>query len=234
LVYWDLETVEKEYQIFKQLNPSNIEDYSYFVQYLWAVGRFREAFKICKDDFNRDETSEGAWVFMALTYLYIGEYEKALETIETTLRLFPQEGTVYRYGDYILRNALLIYVGTARYDDAIKLFEKNSTGRDLNNFVDEIIGYMGIAYFKTGNERKSTMFLNELLSRNSNFFRNGSSESAASVYVAMGKNEKALQLLEKAYSNRELHLVMLKTFPLFRSLHGDPRFEDLLVRIGFK
>ena len=52
--YWDLETVEKEYQIFKQLNPSNTEGYGFFVQYLWAVGRFREAYILCEADFNRE------------------------------------------------------------------------------------------------------------------------------------------------------------------------------------
>jgi len=89
-------------------------------------------------------------------------------------------------------------------------------------------------YFNTGNEIRSTTILNELLSRNSNFFRNLSSEYAAALYVAMGKNEKALQNLEKAYTKRELELANLKTSPYFQPLHGDSRFEDLLRRIGFK
>jgi len=56
----------------------------------------------------------------------------------------------------------------------------------------------------------------------------------AALYVAMGENKKAFQSLEKAYKTRELVMVMLKIDPHFQPLHGNPRFEDLLVKIGFK
>jgi hypothetical protein len=50
----------------------------------------------------------------------------------------------------------------------------------------------------------------------------------------MGENEKALQLLNKAYLDHEVEMYWLKVEPLFRPLHGDPRFENLLKKIGFK
>ena len=231
--YWDFETVEKEYQIFKQINPSNAGGYNNFVQYLWAVGRFREAYSLCEDDFNQNKSSPSAWVFMALAYYYIGEIEKSCETIETALRLFQQPPIqVDQY--FVLRNALEIFVWSERYEEVIALFEKNTAGKELNYLEDDLLGAVGIAYFKTGNKSRATTILNELLSKNSNFFRNESSESAAAIYVAMGENEKALQNLEKAITKRELGLANLKTFPYFQPLHGDPRFEDLLRRIGFK
>ncbi len=57
---------------------------------------------------------------------------------------------------------------------------------------------------------------------------------AAAIYTAEGENDKAIQLLEKGYSNHEVEMYWLKVEPLFRPLHGDPRFENLLAKIGFK
>ena len=55
----------------------------------------------------------------------------------------------------------------------------------------------------------------------------------AQIHVALGNNEKAFQLLEKAYAEHSFHLVNLNVSPLFKSVRSDPRFQDLVQRIGF-
>ena len=54
----------------------------------------------------------------------------------------------------------------------------------------------------------------------------------AAIYVALGNNEKALQMLEKAYTEHSFHLVNLNVSPQFTSVRSDPRFQDLVQRIG--
>ena len=54
----------------------------------------------------------------------------------------------------------------------------------------------------------------------------------AAIYVALGNNEKAFQLLEKAYTEHSFHLVNLNLSPQFKSVRSDPRFQDLVQRIG--
>ena len=54
----------------------------------------------------------------------------------------------------------------------------------------------------------------------------------AVVYVGLGATDQAFASLEKAYDERFNRLAYLKTDPIWRSLHGDPRFDDLLRRIG--
>ena len=220
--YWDFEAVEKEIQIFKQLNPSNTEESFSIMQCLWALGRNKEAFEMAKDCFNNfDKMVEAKWTFMAEAYQNLGEQEKALATIETALNLFPDNSFVHTH-------ALSIYILTARYDEAIGLFEKNNLGKELNDIDYRSLSSAGIAYFKTGNKSKATSILNELLSRNRNFY------GAAHVYIGMGENDKAVQCLEKAYNERETDMALLKTDSYFKPLHGDPRFENLLLKIGFK
>ena len=223
--YWDLETVEKEYQIFKQLNPSNYEAFSSFSQYLWAVGRSREAYKLCEANFKQNKNSHYDWVHMALAYEGIGKKEKALETIETALHLF-------RHADFVLpRNALRLFVTYGRYEEAIGLFEKYTAGKDISELSDGVLGDAGIAYYASGNKGKANTFLNELLSTTRDIGFNNTCGYAAALYVAMGENDKALQWLEKAYIRREPRMVGLKYDPHFRPLHGDPQFEELLLKI---
>lgn len=54
----------------------------------------------------------------------------------------------------------------------------------------------------------------------------------AIIYFALGDKEKAFLNLEKAFEGKEDHLLHLTTEPMFDSLHSDPRFKDLVRRIG--
>jgi hypothetical protein len=76
--------------------------------------------------------------------------------------------------------------------------------------------------------------LQELLLRSGKSPVGSPSFFAATVYTAMGANDKAIDLLEKAVTNHEVEIYWLKVEPLFRPLHGNPRFENLLLKIGFK
>jgi hypothetical protein len=59
-----------------------------------------------------------------------------------------------------------------------------------------------------------------------------STSGYAFVYAAPGNREQAFACLEKSYEERDVFLAFLPILPEFRSLHGDPRFTDLLRRIG--
>ncbi len=55
----------------------------------------------------------------------------------------------------------------------------------------------------------------------------------AEVYTAMGDKDQAFQWLEKAYQRQKKELLELKINPLYRALRPDPRFADLVRRMGF-
>jgi len=56
----------------------------------------------------------------------------------------------------------------------------------------------------------------------------------ATVYVGLGRNEEALTFLGKAYEDRSTALVYLKTDPEFDPLRTEPRFNDILRRMGMQ
>ncbi len=55
----------------------------------------------------------------------------------------------------------------------------------------------------------------------------------AYVYAALGEADAAFEWLEKAYERRQLTVTWIRVDPFFDPLRSDPRFEDLVRRIGF-
>jgi hypothetical protein len=59
-----------------------------------------------------------------------------------------------------------------------------------------------------------------------------SAYEVATIYVALGNNEQAFQLLEEACAEHSFHLVYLNVSPQFKPVSSDRRFQDLVKRIG--
>ena len=225
--YWDFESVEKEYQINNKLNPSNSGLSGIFSDYLLASEKYHAAFVMTKNALNKNRTSGYSWAQMALVYYFDGQQEKALTTVDTARLLDPNNEVIF-----INNIRLLVY--PEKYESAIKLFESKMAGKSPQDLIPYYLGHLGIAYFKTGNRNLSASFLNELLAKSRKSPIGSPSYFAAALYAAMGETDKSFLMLQKAYTDHEVEMYWLKVEPLFKSLHGDQRFETLIMKIGFK
>ena len=88
---------------------------------------------------------------------------------------------------------------------------------------------MGVAYNKAGNSEKTYSYLNELILRSKKSPVGSPSFFAAAIYTSLGQKEKALESLEKAFSDHEVEMYWLKVEPLFKPLHGT---LDLIISLG--
>jgi len=52
------------------------------------------------------------------------------------------------------------------------------------------------------------------------------------AYLGLGDNDEAFAWFERAYEEQSNILIYIKVFPLFDPLRGDPRFQDLVRRVG--
>jgi TolB-like protein len=224
---WDFKSVEKEFRIVNLLNPSSSDAYLEFVQYLIITGKFEDAINMSNKSFNDYDITGHKYVAMALAYCFSGQQEKALQTVDTYMNIFQSD-------NFILYNSMRIYVSLGKYEKVIELFNKNLANKSINDLSDCFLGYLALACFKAGRISQSTSFLKELSSKTMIPSAGSPSYFEAAVYTAMEKNDKALQSLQKAYTNHEAEMVWLKVDPLFRPLHGDPRFEALQQKIGFE
>ena len=89
---------------------------------------------------------------------------------------------------------------------------------------------LGRAYAESHNKHEANEILNELNELAKQQYV--SAYEMATIYVALGNNEQAFQLLEEAHAEHSFHLVYLNVSPQFKSVRSDPRFQDLVHRIG--
>jgi len=93
-----------------------------------------------------------------------------------------------------------------------------------------MIAALGHAYAKAGRRNEANRILDELQKLSAAHYV--SSYELAAIYVALGEREQAFQRLERSYKERSFHLINLKVRPEFAPLRPDPRFQDLVRRIG--
>jgi TolB-like protein len=222
---WDFQTVQKELETFEELAPSNSDLINVFSDYLLATGNFKEALKLSDNAFKQNKSSNN-WVQISLAYYHNNEGENAYKTISSAWNLFPGDG-------FIFTNTIRIFNYLEKYNETIEFFEKNSTEKSPKNLIPYHLGHMGVAYSKAGNKEMTYSYLNELISRSKKSPVGSPSFFAAAIYTSLGQTEKALESLDKAFRDHEVEMYWLKVEPLFSPLHGDPRFVNILKKIGF-
>jgi len=89
---------------------------------------------------------------------------------------------------------------------------------------------LGLAYGLGGHEAEARKVLNELLKLGET--RYVSPAALVNVYIGLGDKDQAFVWLEKAYQERSNYLAFLKVFPIVDPLRSDPRFNDLIRRVG--
>jgi tetratricopeptide (TPR) repeat protein len=89
---------------------------------------------------------------------------------------------------------------------------------------------LGRAYALAGDKAAARRILEDLLAESRRHYL--PSSSLATVYAALGEKEKAISMLEKAYSDRDPYVTWLKVDDAFDVLRQEPRFQELLRRIG--
>ena len=222
---WDFHTVQKELETCELLAPSSSDLNYVFSDYLLATGNFKEALKISDNAFKLNKSMFN-FVQVSLAYYHNNEPEQAYETISTAWHLSPGDG-------FIFTNTIRIFNYLEKYNETIEFFERNTTETSPENLIPYHLGHLGVAYNKAGNKEKSYSYLNELISRSKISPVGSPSFFAAAIYTSLGQNEKALESLDKAFSDHEVEMYWLKVEPLFKPLHGDSRFENILRKIGF-
>jgi tetratricopeptide (TPR) repeat protein len=108
--------------------------------------------------------------------------------------------------------------GTAELQKAIGFSGGNRTFRSN----------LAYAYATSGRRNEALEILRDLKNPSNYAFSNAS--EIALIYVGLGEKDQAMSWLEKAYGERFNPSVLAR--PCFDALHSDPRFQDLLRRIG--
>jgi len=147
-------------------------------------------------------------------------YEEAIHELTTVLAVQPDDVDAHWYLGFAL-------IANGKPGDAIPHLEKAVT---LSKRSPGTLGLLTRAYAHAGRRADALRLLAELKQRNQRAYVPAG--AFVNAYLGLGDNERALTWLERAYEEKSNILQWIKVHPYFDPLRDDPRFSDLIHRVG--
>ena len=220
---WDWPGAEKEFKRALELNPRYAEAHEWYAAwYLVPMGRLQEAIAEEKRAQELDPVSLIINFELGIVLYYAREYDQAIEQFRKTLELNPN----FRQAQTSLAAA---YGQKGMYEQAVAGLQKSLTLPGGTEWPPTRAG-LGYAYGVSGRKDEARKVLNEMkqLARQ----KYVSAYDVALIYVGLDEKDLAFTWLEKAYEERSFVLSNIKAEPRMDGLRSDPRFQNLLRRIG--
>jgi TolB-like protein/Tfp pilus assembly protein PilF len=222
-VYYDHDwaAAEREFTRALDLNPDLALAHQRYGTYLKLMGRFDESMDHYKQALEHDPFSLQININVATIHYLKGDPETAIALLKRTLELEPN----YMPTHFVLGNA---YIQQHNWEAAIGEFELIYR-RDDEAYL--ALGFLGYAHAMAGHRAEAESLRNIL--KDISLRKYVSPYGIIIICVALGQVDEAMEFFEQLYVERNDWLVWLKVSPKLKPLHDDPRFQDLLRRIGF-
>ncbi len=212
---------ETAFQQAIQANPRYPTAHHWYAYFLAARGRFDEAIAQIKQARLLDELSPSINTDVGEIYCWTRHYDEALAQLREVLKTEPNFAPA--------RNILgMTYIKVGRFAEGVTELE---TARRLDDGA-RVLSALGCAYGISGQRDKAQRITAELKELANH--RYISPFSRALVYAGLGEKDEAFAWLEKAYHEHSDSIVILKVYPWLDPLRSDPRFADLMRRVGLQ
>jgi TolB-like protein/Flp pilus assembly protein TadD len=216
---WNWRAAESEFRRAIELNPNYATAHQWYAELLSQQGRHDEAIAEIRRAEELDPLSLIINAIAGRILLVAGKIDPAIEQLQKTLEIDPN----FSIANYDLGKA---YLQKRMSTQAIAEFQ-----RSVNLFkVSERDAALGYAYARVGRNAEAHHVLETYLQQSSRTYV--SWYGMAFIYAGLGDNNQVFACLEKAYEQHDVRLRDVKVEPLFESLRLDPRFADLVRRVG--
>ena len=215
---WDWQAAEKYCQRALDLDPKSEDAHYAYAHLLSNSGRYDRALTEIKlarelDPLSlRTSAQEGQILFFAK------DYDNALDRLQKAIDLEPKFWLSHLF---ISR----VYTEKGMHSEAVAEAQKAAelSGNSQSH------AYRAYALSKWGKVSEARVILNELLKSSNETYV--PPYNIALTYNALGERQRALDYLEKGFSERDVRMVFLKVEPQWTSLSSEPRFLDLIKRM---
>jgi TolB-like protein/Tfp pilus assembly protein PilF len=223
ILEWDFRGPEAEFQKAIRLSPNSSEVYTAYATYLRFTGRYEENIKIAKKIIELNPRSNA----LGSAYFWAGKYD---ESIEEHKRIMGTDGSSYVSNMYL---AYAYAMKGARSEAIRYALYVESLMEDVSE-NPSVAADIGWVYGKAGQRDKAEKMLEMILKA----YENGKADPAylSQIYAGLGDTNLAMEYIQKAYDIRSGYLIyiycMSNTF--FVNMSSDPRFTQILEKIGFE
>jgi tetratricopeptide (TPR) repeat protein len=210
---YDWEGAAAEYRRAIELNPNYAPAYHRYSYLLSFAGKHEEALQEAFKALELDPLSEVMTRGLGKVYYFAGEYNLAIEKINQALELNPKSSDAYEYLFPAYLKKMMYRESIQSLDQFLKLDETGvriehagevNSESDYNQALQKIVEHASIQpYMK------------------------------AIIYNSLGEKDLTFEWLETAYQKDFAMIWRLKVEPVFENLRSDPRYQNLLKKIGF-
>lgn len=220
LYEWDWRGAEKSLRRAKELDPNNPQIYHFYGHYLQSAGRTEEAITETKRALELDPTSLVVNAELAWAYYVARQYDQSIAQGRKTLELDPN----FVYTSWVIAQA---YAQTGRHQESMAELTR---ARTIDANWSYLVSELGYAYAASGQRVEAQKIVRQLEERAAHEYIDAM--LIAYIHVALGQKDEAFVWFEKGYHERSGVMPWLKCEPKWDPIRDDPRFANLLPRIG--
>jgi tetratricopeptide (TPR) repeat protein len=233
---WDFAGAEQEFKQALEMNPNYAEAHHWSAIFLANLSRHNEAALAAQRAVELDPLSLLMNMTLGLTAYLARDYKRAVEEL---LKVIEMDAS------FVAAHSVLgnVYIQQGRYNEAMREYAKVlELARGASVIETSMKAVIAHAYAKSGEKDKALKLLEELIelvhardvsTDGSNPVDGLSLHSLAEIYAALEQKDQAFEWLNRAYEEHDMQLVSLKVNPTLDPLRSDPRFKELVERMGF-
>jgi eukaryotic-like serine/threonine-protein kinase len=217
---WQWQEAQMEFKRSLTLNPAYPPANHWYAEYLMTMGRHEEVIARMKNSQELNPLSLIISVAIGWAYYMARRYDDAIEQLRRTVELDPNHPVSYWILGLLLRKM-------DRYEQAIAEGEK---GVKLSGGSPLMSAALAHTFATAGRRKEAIQILDDLTKLTKQkyvapyFF--------AGIHIGLGEDDRAIEYLEKSYEEHSHWLIYLHIDPSMDGLRSNPRFQDLLRRVG--
>ncbi len=220
LYTWDFAAADRKFRRAIELDPRSYMSHLSYYTLLSGMGRDTEAIAEAKRALELNPLSLLAQAAAARPYYMARRYPEAIAQAQRALK----DDSTFTRAHFWLG---LAFEQSGRLPEAVREFEAAIKWAGTDS-IPVYLAALGHAYAVAGQRDQAERLIQALKSR-----PYVSPVDLATIYTGLGELDPAFQWLERAFAGRAYGLVFLPTDPRFEPLRHDPRFTDLMRRVGF-
>ena len=219
---WNWGAAQKEFQRALQLNPSYPTAHHWYAFYLLSQSQTEQALEEIRRAQETDPLSLIINTDAAQLLYFAHRYDQSIEQAKKVLEMDPQ---------FALAHVMLAWTYSAKQEKTRALDEAKKVA-DVTEGGDDAKSILALMYASAGRRAQARSLLVQLERKSERLHMDELEVGIAQVHASLGEKDAAFIWLEKAFRNREGGLTLVQSNSFLDALHQDPRFTDLVHRIG--
>ena len=217
---WNWGAAETDFKRAIELNPSYANAHNFYASFLMSRGRIEESIASSTRARELDPFSLSISAQRGFLLENARRYDEAIEQLRNVIAMDPNHYQAHWFLGHT-------YALNKQFEQAIAASQK---AVDVSQRAPGALGMLGMVYALAGQKEEANKILNELLELNKR--RYVTPAALANLYIGLDNKDQAFFWLEKAFQERSNYVAYLKVFPILDPLRSDPRFADLVRRVG--